>query len=136
MAEDPVASFAARLGANVRELRGQRELTRRELAARAGLDPSTVAAVERGERVPRADTAFRLSGALGVQVARLFIEIAWAPTRCGPVEILFPSRKWRRDVLRRAAAFRATQTETVDTAALIREVRDEMEARRCPENDE
>jgi len=130
---EPDASFAARLGANARELRGHCLLTQAALAERAGLDPSTVGAVERGLRVPRADTAFRLAGALGVPVDKLFVEIAWVPYRSGPGEFVFPSREeWRREVLRRAAAFRATQTETVDAVALIREARDELGRRGCP----
>lgn len=124
---EPDASFAARLGANVRVLRGHRGLSRGELAVLAGLHRSEVGMVERGSRIPRADTAFRLAGALEVPVAKLFVEIAWVSHRSGSGEFIFPSRpEWHREVLRRAAAFRATQTETVDAVQLIREARDEL----------
>jgi transcriptional regulator with XRE-family HTH domain len=127
---EPASSFAARLGSNVRELRGHRGWTQRELAERAGLHPSAVGMVERGMRVPRADTAFRLGGALGVPLDKLFVGIAWVPRLSGAGEFVFPSRQeWQREVLRRAAAFRATQTEEVDAVELIRESREELERR-------
>lgn len=68
-------TFADRLGANVREMRGLRGLTQRELADRAGFSPSEVGEVERGRRVPRVDTLFRLAGALDVKPNKLFFYI-------------------------------------------------------------
>lgn len=127
---DSTAAFAARFGANVRELRSHRRLTQAALAEHAGLDRSAVGAIERGLRVPRADTAFRLAGALGVPVGRIFTEIAWVASHSGPGEFTFPSREqWHKEVLRRAAEVREGQTETVDAAALIREGREELERR-------
>lgn len=130
-------SFEQRLGTNVRVLRGHRGLTQRELAADAGLHRSEVGMLERGLRTPRADTVFRLAGALGVPVEKLFVGICWAPRLSGPGEFIFPTREeWHGEVLRRAAAFRATQTKEVDAVALIREGREEMARRGRPEDDQ
>lgn len=129
-------TFAARLGANVREMRTHIGLTQRRLADLAGLSSAEVGAVERGERVPRADTAFRLAGALGVNVDKLFFCIAWLPRGEGPGEFVITTLKeWHKETMKRAAEAREG-TGPVDAAALIREVRDEMEEGICPENDD
>lgn len=58
--------FVVSLGQRVRFLRRIRRLTTRELAARAGMAPSTVNAVELGVRVPSAVVLLRLAAALQV----------------------------------------------------------------------
>ena len=131
---DDSATFARRLGANLRELRAHRGLTQRQLADLAGLSPGAIGELERGRRVPRADTAFRLAGALGLPVGDLFVGIAWPSPTSEPGECAFPSRQERRrEVRRRAAAFRARQTTEVDVVALVREGREELERRGRPD---
>lgn len=130
----PDVTFAARFGENVRRHRGHRGLTQRRLAGLAGLSPDEVGAVERGERVPRADTAFCLAGALGVRIERLYVGIAWTSPPTGPGEFSLPSREERhRETMRRAAALRASQSGTVDAAELVREGREELERRGRPD---
>ncbi|HET7054168.1 MAG TPA: helix-turn-helix transcriptional regulator [Solirubrobacterales bacterium] len=135
MPEDGV-TFAARLGENVRILRRHRNLTQATLAARSGLHRDGIGMVERGLRTPRADTAFRLAGALGVPIEKLFITIVWVPAPSAG-ELFFSTRlAWHREVLRRAAALRARQIDEVDVVALIRESRDELERRGCPDEED
>jgi transcriptional regulator with XRE-family HTH domain len=130
-------SLAAHLGDNLRFFRQSRRLSQRELASRAGVDHSVVGAVERGERAPRVETLVRLAGALAVPVAKLLAGIDWMPDHGESGAFLFTSRVERhRETMRRAAAFRATQTETVDVVKLVREGRDEMARRGRPEHED
>jgi hypothetical protein len=70
-------------------------------------------------------------------VAKLLAGIAWIPGSGKPGAFLFTSRVERqREALRRAAALRATQTETVDAVKLIHEARDELARRGCPEGED
>jgi transcriptional regulator with XRE-family HTH domain len=46
-------------------LREERSMTRRELAAAAGVDPATITRLERGDRDPRAITVAVIAIALG-----------------------------------------------------------------------
>jgi len=132
-------SFARFLGANLRRHREARGLTQRELARRARVHPSEVSMVERGLRIPRADTTFRLAGALVVPFEDLFWGIEWAAPSSAPGRLIFVTprirRERRRETMRRAKAFRARQTEVVDAAALVREGREELKRRGCPEDD-
>ena len=131
---DDSATFAQRFGANLRELRTRRGATQRNLADLAGISPAAVGELERGCRVPRADTAFRLADALDVPVDRLFAGMVWISRASGAGEVAFPSRQeWRREVRRRAAVFRARQRAPVDVVALVREGREELERRGRPD---
>ncbi len=124
------ASLAAHLGHNLRLARRCARLTQRELASRAGVHRSALAALERGERVPRIETALRLAGALEMPLARLLAGIAWVPDGRGSGAFLLASRVERhRETMRQAAALRASQAEAVDVAELIREEREELERR-------
>lgn len=67
------------LGANLRRLRKGAGLSQEELGFRAGLHRTAVSQLERGERVPRADTVIRLSGALRRPPGDLLAGIAWEP---------------------------------------------------------
>ena len=53
------------------QLRRERLLTIRSLAAAAGASPRTVLQVEHGERTPQPGTIKRLSAALGVEPAHV-----------------------------------------------------------------
>jgi transcriptional regulator with XRE-family HTH domain len=60
------------IGAIVRRLRRQRQLTQEQLAARTGLSQGHVSHLENGERLnPGMTTLKRLARALGVPVAEL-----------------------------------------------------------------
>src|SRR5215203_4028202 len=60
------------IGERIRELRGERGWSQREVARRAGLAPNSVALVERGERTPSATTVEKIAHALGVDPGELF----------------------------------------------------------------
>jgi transcriptional regulator with XRE-family HTH domain len=61
-----------RFGGRVRQLRLARELTQEELAQLAGLHPTYVGGIERGERNLGLDNLFKLAGALAVHPSELF----------------------------------------------------------------
>lgn len=56
---------------NLRTLRALRGLRQRELAARSGVERSTIGLLERGHHKPQAATAEKLAGALEVSVETL-----------------------------------------------------------------
>ena len=80
--------FVLALGERLRFLRRMRRLTTQQLAARAGLAPSTVNAVELGVRVPSAIVLMRLASGLEVpwvalaepahEQAERWVREAWA----------------------------------------------------------
>jgi transcriptional regulator with XRE-family HTH domain len=70
--------------ASLREIRAERLLTIRALAAQAGVAPSTIYLIEAGRTVPRLSVVRRLATALAVPAAtvdefRQAIEVAKAP---------------------------------------------------------
>lgn len=60
------------LGARLRVLRQERELSQRVLAERAGLSPNAISLIERDEISPSVATLQRLAGALGVKMSYFF----------------------------------------------------------------
>jgi transcriptional regulator with XRE-family HTH domain len=71
----PVSESAARLGVYVQQLRRERTLTVRSLAARAGVDYSWISRLERGRiGSPDARHLYRIARALDVEVADLYLE--------------------------------------------------------------
>jgi len=73
------AVIAARFGANLRSARKDAGLTQEEAGIRASLHRTEIGLLERGERVPRIDTAIKLGGALGVSLGELVDGIEWSP---------------------------------------------------------
>jgi len=71
------------VGGNVRRLRTAAGLTQAELAEKMGVDRAYVSALELGERNPTIITLWHVSQALGVKIARLFVEREryWKPRR-------------------------------------------------------
>jgi transcriptional regulator with XRE-family HTH domain len=53
---------------NLKRLRTERDMTQTELAAQAGIRESDVIRYERGNNMPRVETAVKLAAALGVTV--------------------------------------------------------------------
>jgi transcriptional regulator with XRE-family HTH domain len=74
--DERVRRRTGHLGQQVRRLRGERSLTLRELAARAGLASSTISKVENGLMSPTYDNIVRLALGLDVDVEMLFNEKA------------------------------------------------------------
>lgn len=78
-----MADKSAGIGSRLRDLRGARELSLRQLARVIGASPSLLSQIENGKVTPSVDTLYLLSGALGVPVAAFFGEPA--ATEAGPV---------------------------------------------------
>jgi XRE family transcriptional regulator, regulator of sulfur utilization len=60
------------LGARLRDLRKERDLSQRELADLASLSPNAISLIERGEISPSVATLQRLAGALSVRMSYFF----------------------------------------------------------------
>lgn len=61
----------AALGRNVRRRREERELTQEKLAEKAGLDPTYISEIERGQRNPGIKNVAKLAKALAFTTAEL-----------------------------------------------------------------
>jgi transcriptional regulator with XRE-family HTH domain len=78
----PVSDAAARLGDYVRQLRSDRHLSIRALAALAEVDWSWLAKLERGRYdSPDARSLWRIARALDVEVADLYLEAGFGDAR-------------------------------------------------------
>ncbi len=62
------------LGAKLRDLRQERHLSQRELAAQAGVSPNAISLIERNEISPSVATLQRLASALSVKMSYFFEE--------------------------------------------------------------
>ncbi|HET7054167.1 MAG TPA: helix-turn-helix transcriptional regulator [Solirubrobacterales bacterium] len=71
--------IAARLGRNLAAARRRSGISQEEAALRASLHRTEIGLLERGERMPRIDTAIKLAGAVGVPCEKLFEGIEWTP---------------------------------------------------------
>jgi len=78
------AAVAARFGDNLRHARKDAGLSQEEAGIRASLHRTEIGLLERGERIPRIDTAIKLAGAVGVQLAELTDGIDWRPGHSEP----------------------------------------------------
>jgi transcriptional regulator with XRE-family HTH domain len=67
------AAVKAALGRRIRQLRHARALTQEELAEWAGIHPTYLAGIERGERNPALENLYAIASALGVKLAELFM---------------------------------------------------------------
>lgn len=68
---------AVRFGENLQRLRRTARLSQERLSALAALHRTEIGLLERGERVPRVDTAVRLAAALSVTVSELVDGVGW-----------------------------------------------------------
>ena len=73
-----------RFGANLRRARKRSGLSQEAVAIRASVHRTEVGLLERGERMPRIDTALKLAGAVGAPLADLVDEIVWTPGEARP----------------------------------------------------
>ena len=68
-----------RFGRNLARCREDAGISQEELSFRASIHRTQVSLLERGERVPRVDTALRLAGSLGVPLEELTAGLEWRP---------------------------------------------------------
>src|SRR5436190_3005970 len=54
-------------------------ISQEELSYRASLNRTEISLLERGQRMPRIDTAVRVAGSLGVPLDELVVGIKWEP---------------------------------------------------------
>ncbi len=78
------AAFALRFGENLALHRQRVGISQEELGFRAELHRTAVSQLERGIRVPRADTVVKLAGTLGVSTEALFDGLSWKPGTWAP----------------------------------------------------
>lgn len=84
---DHLVSKHAGLGARLKWARAQAQITVRDLAKVAGIAFSAVSEIEKGERVPRADTLERLAVALNVPACWLVFGDGPAPDGWGNIPV-------------------------------------------------
>ena len=72
-------TIAEKFGKNLSRARKRTGLSQEALAVRASLHRTEIGLLERGERLPRIDTAIKLAGAVGVAPADLLEGISWEP---------------------------------------------------------
>ncbi len=70
-------------GANLKRCRTAAELTQEQLAHLAGLHPTYVSLLERGERNPGFEITLKLIGALRIKADDLYRGVAWIPPDVG-----------------------------------------------------
>ncbi|HJF14890.1 MAG TPA: helix-turn-helix domain-containing protein [Enteractinococcus helveticum] len=63
------------LGARLRRLRKHRKLTLTQLARRAGVSPQYLSEVERGRKEPSSEMIAAISGALGISLLELTVQV-------------------------------------------------------------
>ncbi len=122
---------AERFGENLRRLRKAADISQEELGLRCSLHRTEIGLLERGARVPRIDTLIKIASGLGVRVdCKLLDGISWNPatTEAGGFQIKSRAER-HEELMERAAALRAGQTETVDAVQLVNEARDERAER-------
>jgi transcriptional regulator with XRE-family HTH domain len=75
----PTPEMKARFGQNLARCREGAEVSQEELSFRASIHRTEVSLLERGERMPRVDTALRIAGSLGVPLDDLVAGLEWRP---------------------------------------------------------
>lgn len=104
----------------LRELRGSR--TQKEVAERAGLDPATWSAYERGSRVPRPERLEQVARGLGIDLASLQNAILERSTqRLADVTIRNLSRAILSEVPEHDALSTQARAESAETRKFIEE---------------
>lgn len=71
--------IAERFGVNLRRARKATGMSQETVAIRASVHRTEVGMLERGERMPRIDTALKMAGAVDASLADLVDGIAWTP---------------------------------------------------------
>jgi transcriptional regulator with XRE-family HTH domain len=66
-------------GKNLARCREGADVSQEELGFRASIHRTEVSLLERGERMPRVDTALRIAGSLGISMEDLVVGMEWRP---------------------------------------------------------
>lgn len=84
MATNRSSAVSQRIGHNLRSARLRVGLTQEQVGRAAGLDRTEIGKLEKGARIPRADTLFRLAVALRLEhPGSLFDGLHWTPPPTG-----------------------------------------------------
>lgn len=75
----PTPEMKVRFGKNLARFRNRADVSQEELSFRASIHRTEVSLLERGERMPRVDTALRIAGSLGVPLDDLVAGLEWRP---------------------------------------------------------
>jgi len=75
----PTPEMKLRFGQNLARCREGVGVSQEELSFRASIHRTEVSLLERGERMPRVDTALRIAGSLGVPLDDLIAGLEWRP---------------------------------------------------------
>lgn len=75
----PTPEMKVRFGQNLALCREGADVSQEELSFRASIHRTEVSLLERGERMPRVDTALRIAGSLGVPLDDLVAGLEWRP---------------------------------------------------------
>jgi transcriptional regulator with XRE-family HTH domain len=75
----PTPEMKVRFGKNLARFRNRADVSQEELSFRASIHRTEVSLLERGERMPRVDTALRIAGSLGVPLDDLVSGLEWRP---------------------------------------------------------
>ncbi len=80
----PRSPIAATFGRNLAAARRRSGYSQEETAVRASLHRTEIGLLERGERIPRIDTAIKLAGAVDATFEELLDGIEWTPGMAQP----------------------------------------------------
>ena len=78
-AAPPTAEMKVLFGKNLARCREGADVSQEELGFRASIHRTEVSLLERGERMPRVDTAMRIAGSLGISMDDLVTGMEWRP---------------------------------------------------------
>lgn len=78
-AAPPTPEMKVRFGENLARCREGADVSQEELGFRASIHRTEVSLLERGERMPRVDTAMRIAGSLGISLDELVAGMEWRP---------------------------------------------------------
>jgi transcriptional regulator with XRE-family HTH domain len=78
-AAPPTPEMKVRFGENLARCREGADVSQEELGFRASIHRTEVSLLERGERMPRVDTAMRIAGSLGISLDDLVAGMEWRP---------------------------------------------------------
>jgi transcriptional regulator with XRE-family HTH domain len=79
----PMVALDRTFGANLKECRKAAGHTQEQLAYLAGLHPTYISLLERGQRNPGYEITTKLIGALGIKADDLYRGVAWVPPGIG-----------------------------------------------------
>lgn len=65
------ADLSINIGKNIRKLRLSADISQESLSMSAGLNPSYIGILERGEKCPTIDTLYKICEALGISVCEI-----------------------------------------------------------------